>query len=85
MIDVIIIAVIAMAVFFIVRRELRRFRKGQCCSGCSGCNCGCKSREESSVKKNKRAQYITVSFFVPFLNFVFSKKVEYAILEKVRV
>lgn len=55
MIDVIIIAVIAMAVFFIVRRELRRFRKGQCCSGCSGCNCGCKSGEESSAKKNKRA------------------------------
>ncbi len=37
--DVIIITALAIIVFFIVRSQLRRLRRGQCGGGCSGC-CG---------------------------------------------
>lgn len=42
MIDIIIITVIAIAVFFIVRHELRRLRRGRCCGDCAGCGSICK-------------------------------------------
>lgn len=61
MIDVILIAVIAVAVFFVVRRELKKIRRRQFCGGCTGCsgnpkNCGrrgdtsdcCVKRDEES-------------------------------------
>lgn len=38
MADVIIIAALAMAVFFIVRGQIRR--RGQCPGGCAGCGGG---------------------------------------------
>ncbi len=41
MADIIIITIIAITVFFIVRGELRKLRRGQCCGGCSGCSGSC--------------------------------------------
>lgn len=40
MADIIIIAVLAVIVFFIVRSQFRKVRRGQCVSGCSNC-AGC--------------------------------------------
>ena len=40
MADVIIIAALAMAVFFIVRGQIRHRRRGQCPGGCAGCGGG---------------------------------------------
>ena len=37
MADMIIIAALAAAVFFILRGRLRRLRSGQCGGGCAGC------------------------------------------------
>lgn len=39
MVDVIIIAVLAVIVFFIVKSQLRKLGRGQCSGGCEGC-CG---------------------------------------------
>lgn len=42
--DIIIVTVIAIAVFFILRSQIRKLRRGQCgggCAGCSGSCCGC--------------------------------------------
>jgi len=48
MADIIIITVLVVAVFFILRSQFGKRRKGQCgggCSGCAGCSgcqsCGC--------------------------------------------
>lgn len=42
MVDVLIIAVLAVTVYFIVRSQLGRLRKGRCCGDCAGCcnSCG---------------------------------------------
>ena len=41
MADIIIIAALATAVFFILRGQLGKLRKGQCAGGCAGCSsCG---------------------------------------------
>ena len=41
MADIIIIAVLAIIVFFILRSQLGKLRKGQCAGGCAGCaGCG---------------------------------------------
>ena len=48
--DVIIITVIAIAVFFILRSQIRKLRKGQCIGGCAGCSGSCKGCMESQVK-----------------------------------
>ena len=41
MADFIIIAVLAVIIFFILRSQLGRLRKGQCAGGCAGCaGCG---------------------------------------------
>lgn len=45
MADVIIITVLAVAVFFVIRRELKKLRKGQCCSGCAECKRNCLTKE----------------------------------------
>lgn len=56
MADIIIIAVLAIAVFFIVRGELKKLKRGQCSGGCAGCagssgNCaGCAG---TSVQKKE--------------------------------
>lgn len=39
MIDILLVVLIGIAVFFILKRELRRLKKGQCSGGCAGC-CG---------------------------------------------
>lgn len=39
--DVVVITVIVTAVFFILRSQVRKFRKGQCSGGCAGCSGGC--------------------------------------------
>lgn len=49
MADVIIIAALAVIVFFIVRSQLRKLRGGQCGGGCEGCSGGC----GMSVKKEE--------------------------------
>ena len=41
MADIIIITTLAIIVFFIVRSQLRKLRKGQCGGGCSGCSGSC--------------------------------------------
>lgn len=52
--DIIIVTVIATAVFFILRRQIHKLRRGQCgggCAGCSGSCCGCmESRVEEGGK-----------------------------------
>lgn len=37
MVDIIIIAIIATAAFFILRSQLKKLRRGQCSGGCPGC------------------------------------------------
>lgn len=41
MTDIIIITIIAVAAFFILRSQLRKFRRGQCGGGCAGCGGAC--------------------------------------------
>lgn len=59
MINEIIMAGIGIVTFFILRKEIRKFKKGACgcgCSGCSGCSdvgSGC-SFEKRSFEKKKR-------------------------------
>ena len=52
MADIIIITIIAITVFFIVRGELRKLRRRQCCGGCSGCN-GCCAGCGSPIDKKE--------------------------------
>lgn len=52
--DIVIIAILATAVFFILRGQIRKYRKGQCCGGCSGCGdncCSCRIESENTGKK----------------------------------
>ena len=51
MADIIIIAALAIIVFFIVRSQLRKLRKGQCSSGCAGCCGSCSGCCETPIKK----------------------------------
>ncbi len=53
MADVIIIAVLAVIVFFIVRGQLRKLRKGQCSGGCAGCSGSCNGCCGTPVKKSE--------------------------------
>lgn len=44
MADVIIVTILAIAVFFVVRSQLHKLRRGQCggeCAGCPGSRAGC--------------------------------------------
>ena len=41
MVDIIIIAIIATAAFFILRSQLKKLRRGQCSGGCPGCQGSC--------------------------------------------
>lgn len=41
--DFIVIAILAAAVFFILRGQIRKFRRGQCSGGCPGCSGSCGS------------------------------------------
>lgn len=54
--DIIIVTAIMTSVFLILRRQIRRFRKGECgggCAGCSGSCCGCMgSRAEEAGKQS---------------------------------
>lgn len=54
MADIIIITIIAIAVFFIVRNGLKKLRKGQCCGGCPGCGGGCRSCDSMSGQKKEQ-------------------------------
>ena len=38
MADIIIVTILAIAVFFVVRNQLHKLRSGQCCGDCAGCN-----------------------------------------------
>lgn len=51
MADIIIIAALAIIVFFIVRSQLRKLRRGQCSGGCSGCSGNCCGCSEVPVKR----------------------------------
>ena len=51
MADIIIITALAVIVFFIVRSQLRKLRKGQCSGGCAGCSGSCGSCCGAPVKK----------------------------------
>ncbi|MCM1064818.1 MAG: FeoB-associated Cys-rich membrane protein [Eubacterium sp.] len=53
MADVIIITVLAIVVFFIVRSQLRKLRKGQCGGGCAGCCGSCSGCCEAPIKKTE--------------------------------
>lgn len=48
MADFIIIGILAVIVFFLVRGQVRRLKKGQCAGGCSGCS-GCLGCRESGL------------------------------------
>lgn len=52
--DIVIIAVLATAVLFILRGQIRKYRKGQCCGGCSGCSDDCCSCQIESVNTGKK-------------------------------
>lgn len=51
MADIIIITVLAVVVFFIVRNQLGKLRKGQCGKGCGGCCGGCNGSCEVQAKR----------------------------------
>ena len=51
MADLIIITVLAVVVFFIVRNQLGKLRKGQCGKGCGGCCGGCNGSCEVQAKR----------------------------------
>ena len=51
MADVIIIAALAVIVFFIVRSQLRKLRRGQCSGGCAGCGGACSGCCGTPVEK----------------------------------
>lgn len=57
MADIIITAILAAAVFFILKSRLNKFRRGECggscagCTGCAGCHsggCSAKGAEEKT-------------------------------------
>ena len=39
--DIVIIATLVTAVFFILRSQIRKLRQGQCSGGCPGCGGSC--------------------------------------------
>lgn len=52
--DIVIIVILAAAVFFILRGQIRRLHQGQCSGGCHGCsgNCsGCMNIHADTEKK----------------------------------
>lgn len=53
MADFIIIAVLAVIVFFILRGHIHRLRGGQCSGGCAGCP-GCGSCSAGASGKNTK-------------------------------
>ncbi len=56
MADIIIVGVLAVIVFFVLRGELRKLRRGQCsggCSGCAGCSAGCPCCSPAGHAKKK--------------------------------
>ena len=52
--DIIVIAVLVSAVFFIMRSLIRRHRRGQCSGGCSGCMGNCSGCQNMSVDQYKK-------------------------------
>lgn len=51
MTDIILITILFIAVFFVVRTQLHKLRKGQgcgCCGSCAGCS-SCEERETKSI------------------------------------
>lgn len=55
MADIIIMAVLAVAAFFIIRSQLRRMRSGGCSGGCAECG-GCEYRAEEFKENNHKKQ-----------------------------
>lgn len=57
MVDIFLIAIIVTAVFFCLRKEIRKIRNKQFCAGCSGCSSceGCEKQGEipSGTKSKK--------------------------------
>lgn len=51
MADIIIITVLAVVVFFIVRSQLGKQRRGQCGKGCGGCCGSCNGSCEVPLKR----------------------------------
>ena len=51
MADIIIITALAIVVFFIVRSQLRKLRRGQCGGGCAGCGGNCSSCCGTQINK----------------------------------
>ncbi|HIW80428.1 MAG TPA: FeoB-associated Cys-rich membrane protein [Candidatus Acetatifactor stercoripullorum] len=52
MADIVIVAAIAIAAFFIIRNQLRRIRKGGCGCGCAGCS-GCGAEKKRSQTQDR--------------------------------
>lgn len=52
--DIVIIVILAAAVFFILRSQIRRFRGGQCSGGCPGCSGNCSGCMNISTDKAKK-------------------------------
>jgi len=53
MADIIIAAILGIIVFFIVRSQLRKLRRGQCSGGCPGCCGSCSACSEVPLKRAK--------------------------------
>lgn len=56
MADIIIVTALAIVVFFIVRGQLHKLRRGQCSGGCAGCSgscAGCRSCAEAPKEQVK--------------------------------
>lgn len=53
MADIIIVAVLAIAVFLIVRARLHKMRSGSCCSDCSGSCSSCSVCSETKEEEVK--------------------------------
>ncbi len=58
MADIIIIAILAVAVFFILKSGLGKLRRGECAGGCAGCQgcAGCHSGGCSTKQSEEKTE-----------------------------
>lgn len=52
MADVVIISILVIAVFFILRGQVRKIRRGQCSGGCPGCCGSCSGCQTVPIEKS---------------------------------
>ena len=54
MADIILVVILAIAVFFVVRSQLYKLRSGQCAGGCEGCPGSCEGSRDCADSSEGR-------------------------------